>query len=246
MSESKLRFGEILVRAGLLDAPRLEAALAEQKKWGGRLGRVLVDLGFVDEPTVVAALSHHLHLTAIDLQATPPPPEATQLLAVQDCERHGVFPLSADLDRKLLRLATSDPTNYETLRHLELRTRMKIEPVVAAGTDIDRAIRRYYYGDSLDQRPVQVPRWMESDAPQPAGSAPAGAVPPPLPSPAAPVRMESPSEVAELHGRVARLEDLVGRQTRALRALVEMLVDQGGLDRADYIRRVRGDDPEST
>jgi hypothetical protein len=43
--------------------------------------------------------------------------------------------------------------------------------------------------------------------------------------------------------RVSRLEDLLTKQTRALRALVEMLVAAGLLDREDYVKRVRGDEP---
>jgi type IV pilus assembly protein PilB len=233
MPESKLRFGEILVRAGLLDDTLLKAALAEQKKWGGRLGRILVEMGFVDEATVVAALSRHLNLPAVDLEATPPPPGASQLLAVQDCERFGVFPVAADRARKTLRLATSDPTNYQALQELETRTGLKIEPVVAGSTDIDKAIRRHYYGETTDQRALPV------DLSPPQGSMVLESE----------ERVEAPTVSAPapadaLVERIARLEELASRQARALRALVETLVDRKQLDRDEYIRRVRGDDPQ--
>ncbi len=236
MSELKLRFGEILVRAGLLDEARLKLALAEQKKWGGRLGRVLVELGFVDEQTLIEALSRHLSLASVDLAATPPPLDVVQLLSVQDCERYGIFPLGVDRDRRVLRLATSDPTNREALAELQDRLRLQIEPVVAGATAIDRAIRHYYYGDA----PAQPPQPADFGVNEPTFEL--GQPAPAAPALAAPASPSSPSADTEaLVERIARLEDLVGRQARALRSLVEMLVDSGQLDRADYVKRVRGD-----
>jgi len=230
MPDIKLRFGEILVRAGLLDETHLKAALAEQKKWGGRLGRVLVDMGFEDEPTVVAALSRHLGIPAVDLEATPPPLDAAQLLSVQVCERYGVFPLRGSAEKKLLRLATSDPTNYEAFQQIEFRTGMKVEPVVASGTDIDRAIRRYYYGERPEQREdlpeVQAMEVVPDRADQEA----------PAPEPSA-----GPQHERALAARVARLEEQANRQARALRALVDLMVESRQLDRAAYVRKVRGE-----
>ena len=242
MSESRLRLGEILVRAGLLDDERLQAALAEQKKWGGRLGRILVDLGFVDEPTIVAALSRHLHLPAVDLEANPPSPDAVQHLSVQICERYGVFPLASDPKRRTLRLATSDPTNLDLFRAIELKICLRVEPVVAGAKDIDKAIRRYYYGDVPSTHTAIPADFGLEEATFAAGPEPAAAAPDPAPAQPAVPAAATPSEVA-LRERVEHLEDLLSRQARALRALVEMLVEAGTLDRADYIKRVRGDGP---
>jgi len=43
------KLGEILIDSGLIDKLQLEAALARQKTWGGKLGHSLVELGFIDE-----------------------------------------------------------------------------------------------------------------------------------------------------------------------------------------------------
>ncbi|MGC4115404.1 MAG: general secretion pathway protein GspE [Myxococcales bacterium] len=243
MADIKLRFGEILVRAGLLDETHLKAALAEQKKWGGRLGRVLVDMGFVDEPTVVAALSRHLNIPAVDLEASPPPLDAAQLLPVQTCERYGVFPLMASADRKFLRLATSDPTNHEAFQQIEFRTGMKIEPVVASGTDIDRAIRRYYYGERPEMKEELpeaeamelTPGRLDQETPPQSQPAP---LQQPLPQPQAVAGSQRERDLVE---RVARLEELANRQARALRALVDLMVENRQLDRAAYVRKVRNE-----
>jgi type IV pilus assembly protein PilB len=154
---ARLRLGELLVRAGYLDPARLEAALAEQRRWGGRLGRILVEMGFLDERTIARALSEHLGLPSIDLEATALPTNVTDLLPVHECEQYGVMPVQRDSQARVLRVATSDPTNLEALAALGARMGVKVEPLVAPSGDIDRAIRRYYYGEAGARPPEPAP-----------------------------------------------------------------------------------------
>lgn len=209
----RLKLGELLIKSGLLDQAHLEAALAEQRRWGGRLGRILVEMGFLDERTIARALSEHLGLPSIDLQATALPANVTELLPVHECEQYGVMPVHRDSKARVLHVASSDPTNLEALSALGARIGLKVEPLVAAPSDIDRAIRRYYYG--------------EGGAPPPAPRAPAPEPPPPA---------AAPSHIEE---RVAQLEALASRQARALRVLIDMLSESGTLDRAAFLERLR-------
>lgn len=157
MSNRK-KLGELLVAAGVLDAARLQAALAEQKKWGGKLGRILIDLGFVQETLMVKALSHQLQLPAVDLQKDLPTSEAISKVPVQLAEKYGIFPMAYDDHKKALSVATSDPTNDEALRNLRLELNVRsVSPVVASATDIDRAVRQYYYGERVDSSPTATP-----------------------------------------------------------------------------------------
>lgn len=162
---ARLRLGELLVRAGYLDPARLEAALAEQRRWGGRLGRTLVEMGFLDERTIARALSEHLGLPSIDLEATALPTDVTDLLPVHDCEQYGVMPVQRDPQARVLRVATSDPTNLEALAALGARMGARVEPLVAPSGDIDRAIRRYYYGEAGARPPETLPAPSASPAP---------------------------------------------------------------------------------
>lgn len=60
--------GELLIRAGLLPRPRLDAALARQVKHNGKLGALLVELGLLDEAELYAvlALQSSLHQAAAE------------------------------------------------------------------------------------------------------------------------------------------------------------------------------------
>ncbi|MBL8954121.1 MAG: general secretion pathway protein GspE [Myxococcaceae bacterium] len=243
------------MEAGVLDASQLQGALAEQKKWGGRLGRTLVEMGFVDEDSMVRALSRQLKLPVVDLDTLRLPPTVTQILTVGVCERYGVFPLGVDLKQKQVQLATSDPTNVAALNELTFKTGYKVQTAVATGSSIDRAIRRMYYGEQTQASKtatpqrfgVQEPTFGEDEIsgvkqrPVP----PVATVPPAPP----PVRAADPmaeieaaareAEIARLKDRVAALEKQTTGQVRALRALVELLVESGLIARDEYLQKAQ-------
>ncbi|MGI5864035.1 MAG: hypothetical protein ACOX6T_18540 [Myxococcales bacterium] len=228
------RLGEILVRAQVITSAQLQTALAEQQKWGGRLGRHLVDLGFLDERTMSLALSRQLGMPCIDLSATQLPPDVTELLSIQVCERLGVMPVGADATRRVLRLATSDPTNQAVLEEVARHTEYTVEPVIAGAYDIDRAIRRYYYGEARESARPAIPGFTPTD--QRVDQPPAALAAPPSP----PAQTLSP-RLDALTARLERLEELATHQTRALRVLVEMLVDAGLIEREAFQKRARGE-----
>ncbi|RMG11955.1 MAG: general secretion pathway protein GspE [Deltaproteobacteria bacterium] len=228
----RMRLGELLVAAGVLDETRLKAALAEQRKWGGKLGRVLVDMGFVSEDLMVKALSKQLGLSRVDLDKATLPQNVTQYLGVDVCERYGVFPVERDDDRKILRVATADPTNYEALDEVSFRTGMKVEPVVAAASAVDRAIRRYYYGertvpsDTLDPSAYGLRDGQQFDLNH---------------TPAHGVMVAAGRDGAspELVEALGKLEQTLAAEVRALRSLVELLVESGVIRREDFLAKLR-------
>jgi len=225
----KRRLGEILVKAGLISDPQLKAALAEQRKWGGRLGRTLVEMGFVDEPSMVVALSQQLRLPMIDLDKAELPAEVVQLLRVDIAERYGVFPVGGDQVHRTLQLATSDPTNHEAFKELAFYTGLRVQPHVATSSGIDRAIRRYYYGEHTRgpraARPQELglnEQTFEADQLS-----------------AKPTEVNG-TELAQLIQQVGALERLVAGQVRALRGMLELMVDKGIVSREEYLEKVRG------
>jgi type IV pilus assembly protein PilB len=225
------KLGEILAAAGLIDEKQLNTALAEQRKWGGRLGRTLVELGYVDEMTMSAALSRQLQLPGIDLSTTELSPQITRFLPVDLCERHGVMPVSADAERRVLRVASSDPTNADALREIANFSRLHIEPMVATPTDIDYAIRRYYYGEV----PAGTPAHSQQTARPPAPA------PTPAPAPRPPTHLPpaaNPGDDGIAEG-LARVEALLGSEVRALRVLVQLLVDKGVISRDEYVAKMK-------
>lgn len=234
------RLGELLIEAGVLDQTQLQAALAEQKKWGGKLGRTVVEMGFVDEDSMMRALSRQLKLPVVDLDNIKLAATVTGLLKLDLCERYGVFPLGADLRNKTLQLATSDPTNVDAMNDITFKTGMKVAVAVATASSIDRAVRRMYYGEQTRASPTATPQ--KFGVPEPtfdideiSGVRPRPSVPTdPM------VEIDSAArdaEVARLKDRVAALEKQSDKQVKALRALVELLVESGLVSRDEYLAK---------
>lgn len=142
------RLGDVLVGAKVITREQLDLALREQSSWGGRLGQNLLQLGFIDEERLTAAIAAHLGLPSVDLDRAQLAPGVNRLLPVEICERYGVMPLGAREREAKLLVACFDPTNQEAL--LTVRRTSNLIPLVhvATATSIDRAIRRYYYGEA--------------------------------------------------------------------------------------------------
>jgi type IV pilus assembly protein PilB len=229
------RLGEILMDAGVVSDVQLQAALAEQKRWGGKLGRTLVEMGFVDEESMTVALSRQLQLPQVDLDRTPLPAGITEFLRVDMAERYGVFPVAGDRKQKTLTLATSDPTNMEALQELAFYAGMRIQVVVASASGIDRAIRHHYYGEAAVSTPTTTPDQL--GVREPVFDLQNGAEQEPeRPHKPAP---QTYRQVLELQERVTELERLLAGQIRATRALVELLVEKSVLAREEFISRAR-------
>jgi type IV pilus assembly protein PilB len=224
--------------AGLLSETQLKAALQEQRKWGGKLGRTLVEMGIVDEDSMARALSRQLNIPVVDLDSVRLSPSVVQLLRIDVAERYGVFPLGGDPAQKLLHVASSDPTNLEALQELSFQTGMRIQQSVSSASGIDRAIRRCYYGESTTSSATASPdsygrpeMTFEPQAPRmTVAAAPAAAAADP----------EVLRRLDALNARVGSLEQAVAGQVRALRVLMELLVDSGVVRREEYLNRVRG------
>ncbi|MCP3103936.1 general secretion pathway protein GspE [Myxococcus sp. K15C18031901] len=230
--------------AGLLSETQLRSALAEQRKWGGRLGLTLVQMGFVDESSMVHALSRQLAIPTVDLENLAPSAIAMQALRVDIAERYTVFPTAAEPASKLLTVATSDPTNVESLQELAFHTGQRIQVVVASASSIERSIRRHYHGEitsatasplvfgieesTFELAPPAEP--LEMIPANRGGGAPASG----------PQREnELTQRVAVLTQQVADLERMVAQQARSLRAMLELLETRGLVTRDDYLAKVR-------
>lgn len=243
--QRKRRLGEILKDAGVLTELQLSAALQEQRKWGGRLGRTLVEMGFVDENSMMLALSRQLNLPVVDLDKAILPAQIQKVLRVDIAERYGVFPVNFDVRTKNVQIATSDPTNQDQQTELEFHTGMRVTVALSSPSAIDRAIRRYYYGDSSSSTNTMTPQSLglsentygeeELSDPRLKGAKAAGGA------------GASNRDVQELTARLSQalqqistLEQLLSSQVRVVRSLVELLVQNGLISREEYLAKLRG------
>ncbi len=146
MVEGKKRLGDLLVEAGLIDQFQLRSALAEQQKWGGRLGSHFLRLKFITEEKLVKFLSQQLKIQYVDIGKIKIAASTIELIPEEIATKNNVLPLGIKTEggKKLLFIATSDPTNLEAIDEIQFLTGLTVKPVLAAETAILNAIKEYY------------------------------------------------------------------------------------------------------
>jgi type IV pilus assembly protein PilB len=151
-AQRRLRLGELLVQMGHITPDQLEGALREQSSWGGRLGQNLLDQGLIDEQALAATIAHQLGLSIVDLDRDPPLASVARLLPLSVAERYGVIPIAV-ADGRIL-VASADPMSNEAMSEVRRTTGLVPYACVATTSQIDRAVRRHYYGE---EQPLPTP-----------------------------------------------------------------------------------------
>jgi type IV pilus assembly protein PilB len=142
---AKVRIGEMLVQQGRLHPSQLQAALAHQRQWGGRLGGAIVHLGFLGAPAILEALGEQLGMPFVEIGERPIPPKVLALVPRKLAQTRRVLPLELAQDgrRYVAVVAVGDPVDLSVMDELEFVTGLKVRPVLAAEEDLDQALERH-------------------------------------------------------------------------------------------------------
>lgn len=134
--------GDILIRAGVVDAVGLALGLEVQSRQTMTLGRALAGLGLAEESTVAAAIASALHLEYLDGEPPEVGAAVAALLPVAFCRKHGVAPLGSDA--KVVRVAMINPADYSVLQDVEFRIGGKAIAVVVTETWLETLCAQLY------------------------------------------------------------------------------------------------------
>lgn len=158
MPHKKMKLGELLIGAGIIDKFQLDSALSYQRNWGGRLGACLVRLGYVSEEELLGFLADQLKLPRIDLAGRTIPPEVLAYVPAAGARKYNILPV----DRRemhgtlFLLVAMSDPTNLTVIDDLQFMTGCQVRSALAAEASIHEAIERCYGPAPAEESPVSV------------------------------------------------------------------------------------------
>jgi type IV pilus assembly protein PilB len=136
------KFGELLLRAGLITPEQLHEALNLQKEQGGRVGNNLVKLGHITEEQLVEALSKHFHVPAVNVDGLELDEAVVKIVPADIARKYTILPV-AKMGASVT-VAMIDPTNVFAMDDIKFMTGYKVEPVVASETAIRAAIDKYY------------------------------------------------------------------------------------------------------
>ena len=144
--QAKLPLGKLLIQKGVISEDQLRIALIEQKRSNEPLGKLLITLGFVTEATVREALSENLKQQTADLGNLVVDAIALKLIPKEVAKRYRVFPIVYERHSDNLILAMADTSNIVALDQISamLVKGISVTPLLAAESDIGRAIDQYY------------------------------------------------------------------------------------------------------
>ncbi len=244
MSERR-KLGEILRNEGLIDEFQLEAALAEQARWGNRVGETLVRMGFLSEMDLVRTLSARFGVPGVNLRGKTIEPHVLDLVPGEIAEKYGCLPLFTKRQGgvEVLYLGMDDPSNLTAIDDVSFRTGLGVRPVMVGPLQLRDGIASSYRGESPPEREAleieraipEAPLVQEDTAPvMPDGAGffdddPTGE---PLATEAPDAGAPAPAPAEE-----AKPRDVPTRQI--LRAVTHLLIEKGVLTRRELMERVR-------
>lgn len=134
--------GEILLQKNKITQENLDEAMAARKGPTDRIDKILVKLGFVDERDVLEVLGEKLAIPLVDLSEADIDVEMLRAMPSKLVHRRGLIPFERTSDT--MKVATSDPFDVYAFDELRMMTGLKVEPVLAVQSEIDRVIKKHY------------------------------------------------------------------------------------------------------
>src|ERR1700686_1344850 len=133
-TEWSTQLAQALVQGGYDPESNLVPLLAESRATGQPLATLLIGRNLALPGVVVGALAHLAQLSAVDLAAMTPSPEARAAMPDAVALQYGAMPLQ--FDGNVLAVALSEPPSHEDVDALASKLGYRITPVLADPTVI--------------------------------------------------------------------------------------------------------------
>jgi hypothetical protein len=147
MSDGRPRLGDLLVDLGFIDEAQLEAALAKQRREGGRLGKVLVESAVITEDRLVHALARQLGIDSCDPVMTPIHPKVLELIPKSVAHRHRVLSLARkrENDSEVIYVAMADPLDTQAMEAVrqQVGPNVRLHWMLAGETEMELALEKH-------------------------------------------------------------------------------------------------------
>lgn len=141
-TKSKLRLGDILIQAGIINESQLLEALEIQKKTGMQLGKVLLQMKYITDKDLVYSLSRQMDIPQVDLEHIKIPHEATDLVDEKFARKYMLIPFA--VKDNTLSLAITNPFDLFPIDEIAVKTKKNVETWLASESEVHRAIEEYY------------------------------------------------------------------------------------------------------
>ncbi len=137
-----LKIGQILINMGAITPDQLDQALSMQKQNDMRLGEILIKEKMCEEEKVCFALSKQFAIPYVDLDEIELKDDLSDLISAEVAMQCMVIPLE-QVD-KTLTIAVADPLDFRSLNRIQTTTKMQLQTVIAAPSQISKAHQALY------------------------------------------------------------------------------------------------------
>ena len=137
-----LKIGQILINMGAITPDQLDQALSMQKQNNLRLGEILIKEKMCEEDKVCFALSKQFAIPYVDLDEIELKDDLSNLISAELAMQCMVVPLE-QVDRTLT-IAVADPLDFRALNRISTTTKMQLQTVIAAPSQITKAHQALY------------------------------------------------------------------------------------------------------
>ena len=142
----KMKLGEILLAAGLLNNQQLQQALEGHRKAGIKLGQFLVREDLVDESEIVKAVADQLKLEVYRPERFAADPELAETIPFELANKYQIAPLV--IEDRLLKVAMPD-YSIRAVDAIEHHTRIEVEAVICTERQLVQ-LHKSLYGTYTD------------------------------------------------------------------------------------------------
>lgn len=138
------QFGDNLVANKVITQDQLDEAIHRQQTTmpGRKLGEILVRLNYISKAHISETLARQLDIPIVDLSEREIPERIRSLVDIRVAQLYRVIPVEED--GPILKVATADPTNINSMDNLMRLLDRQVEPVLATPENISAALSKYY------------------------------------------------------------------------------------------------------
>ena len=140
--KTKMRLGDILVKAGKITHTQLVDALRRQAIEGRRLGEILVEEKLVTEEDILTVLEVQLDIERVNLDYIDYQDEAIRKVPENLCKQHNIIPFK--IEGNNIHVAMSNPSNIMIADDIKLITGLNTVKYLASEDEIKKAIESKY------------------------------------------------------------------------------------------------------
>jgi type IV pilus assembly protein PilB len=147
-------FGDWLIERGHISGDQLEAALADQKKNGGRIGQSLVRLKILSDVELTQKLAEYLDFEYVSLaDFSLLNKEVSRQVPENIAKRFGV--VAVDETEAHVIVAMSDPLDVIAIDTVSVKLKRAIKTVLASNSEVHRAIEYVYHGTDVEEQQLR-------------------------------------------------------------------------------------------